>query len=95
MIYRIPASTTENFSKGWLNALRDGARQVLSAVSGIALLGPKEGVVWRGQANVDWRLESKASRHGLSASDVADREREMLREARRLGVDDAQRMGDW
>ena len=95
MTYRVPAMETDGFRARKPNAVRDGARQVLAAVVGIALLGPRDGVVWRGQADKSWRLESKASRLGLSADEVTAREREMLREARRLGVDDAQRMGDW
>jgi len=95
MIYRIPAASTEGFGTRRPNSLRDGARQVLAAISGTALLGPKSGVVWRGHADVAWRLESKASRERLSPDEVAAREQEMLREARRLGVDGAQRMGDW
>ncbi len=71
------------------------ARQVLAAVNGISLLGPKEGVVWRGQADARWRLQSKASRLKFSADDVARHEAQMLEEARRIGIDDAQHMGDW
>jgi FRG domain. len=95
MIYQIPAAASDGFRSRRPNALRDGARQVLAAITGTALLGPKTGVVWRGHADVSWRLESKASRERLGAAEVAEREQEMLREARRLGVDGAQRMGDW
>lgn len=95
MIYCVPAIGTEGFQVGKLNSIRDAAKQILAAVGGIALLGPSDGVVWRGQADSSWRLESKASRLGMSSSEVADHEREMIREARRLGVNDAQRMGDW
>ena len=95
MLYRIPALATANFSQGKVNSLRDGAREVLAAINGIALVGPEGGVVWRGHANIGWRLESKASRLGLDAEEVAERERLMLVEARRIGMDDAQRMGDW
>lgn len=95
MIYQVPAAATSGFGSRRPNSLRDGARQVLAAISGTALLGPKSGVVWRGHADLSWRLESKASREHLSPGEVAAREQEMLREARRLGVDGAQRMGDW
>lgn len=95
MLYKVPAMDTDGFATGRLNALRDGARQVLAAVSGVALLGPPDGVVWRGQADATWRLESRASRLGFTADEIADHERVMLREARRLGIDNAQRMGDW
>jgi hypothetical protein len=68
---------------------------VLTAIDGINLLGPASGVVWRGQADIDWRLESKAGRQGLDADAMRSHEQAMLGEARRIGADGAQYMGDW
>lgn len=76
-------------------AVRQAARDVLSAVNGIALLGPENGVVWRGQADINWRLQSKAARQGMTASDITSHERAMLSEIRRIGADGAQYTGDW
>lgn len=95
MVYRTDAASTVNFTNGGKNALRDCARQVIAAIGNIALLGPQEGVVWRGQADVEWRLESNATRKGFTSDEIGKREAAMLGEARRIGMDDAQRMGDW
>jgi len=95
MIYQ-PASGRDLDSRtGRGNVLRDVAREILSAISGLTLLGPKGGVVWRGQADASWRLESKMGRLGLSAREMAKQERMMLAEARRVGADNAQHLGDW
>jgi hypothetical protein len=75
--------------------IRDVAREILSAISGLTLLGPPAGVVWRGQADVAWRLESKMGRLGMSGDEMTKQERSMLREAREIGADNAQHMGDW
>src|SRR5689334_15203904 len=94
MVYRVPALETVEFAANKPKAVLDAARQVLAAMNGIALLVPK-GVVWRGQADAHWRLESKASRLGFSATDVAVHEQAMLMKARELGVEGAQHLGDW
>lgn len=95
MIYRTETERNADLSKKGLNTLRDVARQVLAAINGITLLGPNDGVVWRGQADATWRLESKAGRQGFTADDMKDQEQEMLRRARKIGADGAQYMGDW
>ncbi|WP_341941297.1 FRG domain-containing protein [Microbacterium sp. LWH10-1.2] len=77
------------------NTRIDAASDVMTAIAGVTLRGPEEGVVWRGQADAQWRLVSKAGREGLSAEQMHETERAMIRKARRLGVDGAQRMGDW
>lgn len=95
MIYRPPSAADLGLTGGRGNVIRDVAREILSAISGLTLLGPKEGVVWRGQADVSWRLESRMGRLGLTADEMAKQERAMLREAREIGADNAQHLGDW
>lgn len=95
MIYSPPSSVDLGVGAGRGNVIRDVAREVLSAISGLTLLGPQEGVVWRGQADCSWRLESKMGRLGMTAAEMARRERAMLRETREIGVENAQHLGDW
>lgn len=95
MKYRTQTATSDDFASASPNAVRDAAREVLTAVDGINLLGPRIGVVWRGQAVEDWRLESKAGRAGLTAAEILALEIEMIEQARRIGADNAQHMGDW
>ena len=71
------------------------ARDVLTAINGIALLGPAGGVVWHGQADISWRLQSKAARAGMTPAEVSVHEMSMINEARIIGADGAQHMGDW
>ncbi|PFG32385.1 FRG domain-containing protein [Sanguibacter antarcticus] len=71
------------------------ARDVLTAINGIALIGPTGGVVWRGQADISWRLQSKAARAGMTPAEVVKHETAMINEARIIGADGAQHMGDW
>jgi len=78
-----------------LKTKRQAARDVLTAVNGIALLGPDDGVVWRGQGDIDWRLESKAARLGMTPDELVEHETAMIKEARRIGAEGAQHMGDW
>ncbi|MEA1264172.1 FRG domain-containing protein [Microbacterium sp. STF-2] len=95
MKYRTLTAASEDFASAAPNAVRDAAREVLTAIDGINLLGPKDGVVWRGQAVEDWRLGSKAGRAGLNATEIRSLEVEMIEQARRIGADNAQHMGDW
>ena len=95
MLYTPPSAVDLVPGKGTGNVIRDIAREVLSAISGLTLLGPKSGVVWRGQADSGWRLESKMGRMGLTPEGMRSRERQMLREAREIGADNAQHLGDW
>lgn len=95
MIYQAPSAADLGPTRGRGNVLRDVAREILSAISGLTLLGPRGGVVWRGQADSAWRLQSKMGRLGLTADEMAKQERLMLREAREIGADNAQHLGDW
>jgi hypothetical protein len=90
-IYRPPSADLP----GGRNVERDITREVLSAINGLTLLGPADGVIWRGQADADWRLESKMGRFGLTAGEMEHQERAMLRQARQIGADNSQHLGDW
>jgi len=93
--YRTRTARADAFSESSKNTFRDAAREVLAAINGINLLGPAAGVVWRGQANKEWRLESRAGRLKMDAPAMRAHETEMLRQARMIGADNAQYMGDW
>src|SRR3954452_2979830 len=95
MIYVPPSAVDLGATSGRGNVIRDCAREILSAVSGLTLLGPRDGVVWRGQADASWRLESKMGRLGMDADEMTRQERQMLQEAREIGADNAQHLGDW
>lgn len=90
-----PSTAHEAFASGKKNAHRAVAMEILRAVSGISLLGPPGGVLWRGHADAAWRIESKASRVGLHGGDLTSHEERMIKHARDVGVDDPQRLGDW
>ncbi|WP_170224163.1 FRG domain-containing protein [Microbacterium oxydans] len=95
MRYTSEKARHPDFASQGANTHVDAASDVMTAIAGITLRGPKEGVVWRGQADEAWRLVSKAGREGLPSTQIYDNERAMIRKARRLGIDGAQRMGDW
>lgn len=95
MRYTTPLAATDGFSTAGIKTHLDAAGEVMTAVAGITLRGPAEGVVWRGQADESWRLVSKAGRHGMAAAAIRAHEEALIKKARKLGVDDAQRMGDW
>ncbi len=95
MIYVPPSSADLGATSGRGNVIRDCAREILSAIAGLTLLGPPDGVVWRGHADSLWRLESKMGRLGLTADEMTRQERQMLHEAREIGADNAQHLGDW
>lgn len=95
MVYRTSATRAPAFADSGPNTFRDAAREILTAIDGINLFGPKGGVVWRGQADDTWRLESRAGRLGFSGDQMRQQELEMIRQARRIGADNAQYMGDW
>jgi hypothetical protein len=78
------------------NAIRDVMREVLTAISGLSLLGPKLGLVWRGHADATWRLESTIVRAGKTvATEILEHEKDMIRRARLVGADGAQHLSDW
>lgn len=95
MIYHPPSSPDLGTRTGRGNVIRDVAREVLSAISGLTLLGPQEGVIWRGQASCWWRLESRMGRLGMSADEMVTQECAMLSETREIGIENAQHLGDW
>lgn len=95
-----PPSWSRSDGEPSLNSARDIAREVMHAVVGIATIGPKSGVVWRGQASVSWPLSSKLGRapSGVRAEvDLAGwskYEQDMILAARTTGADGAYRMTD-
>ncbi len=95
MLYEIDSTRDRKLLRRRKNLQRDSVREILGSVSGIVSNGPSDGVVWRGQGSVDWRLESVASRRGLIGDKLIEVEEEMIRRARGIGANDAQRMGDW
>lgn len=95
MLYRTPSSETEQFKKRGTNAIEDVVLEILGAIDGVVLAGHTDGVVWRGQADIAWRLESSASRRGMDAAEVRAHETAAIKSAREIGMDAAQRMGDW
>jgi hypothetical protein len=95
MLFEPKTARDRPYLSSKLNAQRDVAREVLGAIAGISLFGPADGIVWRGHGDIGWRLESKAGRQGFTAADVLEHETTMLEQARRIGADNAQYMGDW
>lgn len=95
MVYTPPSAVALGAAQGRGNVIRDVTREILSAISGLTLLGPKDGVVWRGQADVSWRLESRMGRLGMTPREMTAQERLMIRKAREIGADNAQHLGDW
>lgn len=77
------------------NAKRDVTRAIINAIGGITTVGPREGIRWRGQGSLTHRIESTATRRGLSDEILIKHELEMLRTARRIGMGGAQHLGDW
>lgn len=80
---------------GLIKARQDTCRAIINAIGGVSVLGPKQGVRWRGQADITWRLNSGATRAGLSGPDLEEHERRMIDTARRIGINNAQHAGDW
>lgn len=78
-----------------VNARLDTCRAIINAIGGVTVRGPEWGVRWRGQGSLDHRVESSATRKGYSGQNLIDHERSMLETARRLGMDNAQHLGDW
>lgn len=82
------------------NTKRDIAREVMHAVVGVATIGPEQGVVWRGQANIAWALTSKIGRNADGTRTRVDvrgwerHENAMIDAARSTGADGAYRMTD-
>lgn len=74
---------------------QDTCRSIINAIGGVSVLGPEGGVRWRGQANIEWRLTSGATRAGITGVRLEEHERKMIDTARRIGVTDAQHAGDW
>lgn len=95
MTYHPDTVKNVNIAKPQKKHVLQAARDVLTAINGIALLGPSDGVVWRGQADISWRLESKAARQKMTPDEVAMHETSMIQKARQVGADGAQHMGDW
>jgi len=95
-LFRPPSWSSDRTSVA-ANTARDIVREVLTAVTGLATLGPPAGVVWRGQARTDWRVDSGLGRavpDGAAMADWEQHERAMLDQARRVGADNAQHQGD-
>lgn len=78
-----------------VNARRDALRRIINAIGGITVMGPKTGIRWRGQGDIRWRVESAATRKGIVGAALARHETEMIESSRRVGMDNAQRLGDW
>lgn len=95
MLFEPRTARDRDYLGSHVNAQRDVAREVLAAVAGISLFGPVDGIVWRGHGDISWRLESKAGRQGMTAAEVLKHETTMLEQARKIGADNAQYMGDW
>ncbi|UEJ81986.1 FRG domain-containing protein [Brachybacterium halotolerans subsp. kimchii] len=77
------------------NAQLDTCRAIINAIGGVTVRGPRDGVRWRGQGSLSHRVESTATRRGIHGQELVNHEREMLDTARRLGMDNAQHLGDW
>jgi hypothetical protein len=74
---------------------QDTCRAIINAIGGVSVLGPPGGVRWRGQADIEWRLDSGATRAGITGTDLEVHEQDMINTARRIGVNNAQHFGDW
>ncbi|MDQ0424560.1 FRG domain-containing protein [Cellulomonas iranensis] len=75
--------------------LQQAALEIVNAISSISISGPSDGIVWRGQADEAWRVESKATRQKKSSAQIRDHETNMLQTIRTIGADRAQYTGDW
>lgn len=78
-----------------VNAKLDTCRAIINAIGGVTVRGPREGVRWRGQGSLRHRVASTATRKSHTGQGLIDHELEMLGTARRLGMDNAQHLGDW
>ncbi|MFE7606558.1 FRG domain-containing protein [Brachybacterium paraconglomeratum] len=78
-----------------VNARLDTCRAIINAIGGVTVRGPDGGVRWRGQGSLGHRVESSATRKSYSGTGLIEHERRMLETARRLGMDNAQHLGDW
>ena len=75
--------------------MQQAALEIVNAVNSISISGPEGGIVWRGQADVTWRVESKATRQKKNSAEIRDHEIRMLETIRKTGADRAQYTGDW
>lgn len=75
--------------------LQQAALEIVNAISNFSIVGPDDGIVWRGQADAMWRVESKAIRQGMASKQLREHEIDMLKTIRKIGVDRAQYTGDW
>ncbi|MBD7982294.1 FRG domain-containing protein [Oerskovia merdavium] len=75
--------------------VQQAALEIVNAVNSISISGPEGGIVWRGQADVTWRVESKATRQKKNSAEIRDHEIRMLETIRKTGADRAQYTGDW
>lgn len=78
-----------------VNAQKDVCRFIINAIGGITVGGPKEGVRWRGQGSVGYRVESTATRKNIINNDLIMHERNAILKARKIGIDNAQHLSDW
>lgn len=78
------------------NGVRDVASEVFAAFTGLAARGPSAGVLWRGQADASWRLDSSLGRtKGIKADKRArDWEKDMITLAKSAGIDLCQHLSD-
>lgn len=75
--------------------LQRAALEIVNAVGSISISGPEDGIVWRGQADATWRVESKATRQKKDSAQIREHEINMLKTIREIGADRAQYTGDW
>lgn len=75
--------------------IQKAALEIVTAISNFSIVGPDDGIVWRGQADAMWRVESKATRQGMTSKQLREHEIEMLKTIRKIGADRAQYTGDW
>jgi hypothetical protein len=96
MIFESPASVAcAPGSKAGRKLVEQAALEIVNAIGSISISGPDGGIVWRGQADAKWRVESKATRLKKNSAQIRDNEVEMLRTIRKIGTDRAQYTGDW
>jgi hypothetical protein len=91
----IPPSAATLGSRPGENQLRDVLRELLAAISGLCLFGPKDGLVWRGQSDASWALRSSVTRSGRWGDDIRAYEVDLIERTRRVGADGAQHLADW
>lgn len=89
------AADPKTINLNQINAQLDTCRAIINAIGGVTVRGPRDGVRWRGQGSLKHRVASTATRKGYSSDTLIDHERNMLATARRLGMDNAQHLGDW